>query len=496
MGRFYHYAFIGLISLLIVILLALLQMVADVSFSPTEHFTESNAAWTARKIKLSAELAFYNYWNHPLDLLNTSATSPQVIEDERVQSPEGRKINGDHGPISTARLSNSSSDPPSQTEPLRNAATFAKGILLSKSASNRRAATASSESPEEPSPRSHWPRFGDKFSLSDAIDERPVENVSIENNEYPHTDEEIEYAHSDEEIEYAHTDEEIEYAHTDEEIEYAHTDEEYDDADADLNSTLAELEKENEQEENGMPVHDSADEEKVNVGNATQNRVPQISATLFHDPHDHATSTIASSDTIKPSLMAKSTDIDFHMPCRKVYRPVKEIVMASWMKPLLRILSSFEGKQVTLVIANTAYQDVLLNWLISARVECNPPIENIIVVCLDGDLYKLLQSRNIPSIVAQFGTVLSTNHRFRRFFELIMMIRLAFMRLINRLGYDCAMYDIDAIILKNPQPLYDKYADVDIIGSRGELPRSLLRRWHVTICIGAVFIRSNTRTGI
>ena len=490
MGRFYHYAFIGLISLLIVILLALLQMVADVSFSPTE-LTESNAAWTARKIKLSAELAFYNYWKHPLDLdlVNTSATSLQVMEDELVQSPEGRKIDGDHGPISTAGLSNSSSDPPSQKEPLRNATTFAKDILLSKNASNRRDTTASSENTgtEEPSPISHWPRFGDKFSLSDAIDEHPVETFSIDNNEYPH---------SDEEIEYAHTDEEIEYAHTDEDIEYPHTDEEYDDADTDLNSTLAELEKEFEQEENGMPVHDSADEEKVNVGNATQTRVPQSPATLLLNPHNHATSTIASSDTIKPSLMVKSTDIDFHMPCRKVYRPVKEIVTASWMKPLLRILSSFEGKQVTLVIANKAYQDVLLNWLISARVKCNPPIENIIVVCLDGDLYKLLQSRNIPSIVAQFGTVLSTNYRFRRFFELIMMIRLAFMRLINRLGYDCAMYDIDAIILKNPQPLYDKYADVDIIGSRGELPRSLLRRWHVTICIGAVFIRSNTRTGI
>jgi len=31
------------------------------------------------------------------------------------------------------------------------------------------------------------------------------------------------------------------------------------------------------------------------------------------------------------------------------------------------------------------------------------------------------------------------------------------MRLINRLGFDCAMYDIDAVILKNPQPLYDKH---------------------------------------
>ena len=139
------------------------------------------------------------------------------------------------------------------------------------------------------------------------------------------------------------------------------------------------------------------------------------------------------------------------------------------MKPLLRILSSFQGNQVTL--------------------------DNILVVCLDNKLYNLLQSRDIPSILAPFSSVLNTKHHFRRYFELIMMMRLGFMRIINRLGYDCAMYDIDAIILKNPQLLYDKWDSMDIVGSRGELPRELWRRWGVSICIGAVFIRSNARTG-
>ena len=199
---------------------------------------------------------------------------------------------------------------------------------------------------------------------------------------------------------------------------------------------------------------------------------------------------------IKPELMERASDVKFHMPCPKVYQPVANIVMSPWMKPLLRVLSSFEGKQVTLVIANNAYRDVLLNWLISAKIISKPPIQNVLVVALDSTLYRLLQSKDIPSILAPFSTVLNRKHRFRRFFELIMMMRLGFMRLINRLGYDCAMYDIDAIILKNPQPLYDKWGGVDIVGSRGELPRQLWRRWGVAICIGAVFIRSNTRTGI
>ena len=165
------------------------------------------------------------------------------------------------------------------------------------------------------------------------------------------------------------------------------------------------------------------------------------------------------------------------------------------MDPLLNFLSTVESKTVTLVVANKAYEEILLNWLISATIVARPhPIENIIVVCLDEGLWKELNVRDIPSIYVPYSSVLNKKHKFHRYFEMIMMIRLGFMRLINRLGYDVAMYDIDAIILKNPQLLYDKYP-TDIVGSRGALPKKLMRMWHVTICIGAVFIRSNDKTG-
>ena len=197
---------------------------------------------------------------------------------------------------------------------------------------------------------------------------------------------------------------------------------------------------------------------------------------------------------IKPSLRARAINTSFKMPCRKVYKSPHDILLAPWMKPLLKILNSVEGRQVTLVIANSLYKDVLLNWLISA-ITCKPSIENIVVVCLDRKLHQILIARDIPSILAPFSSLLNINYKFRRFFDFIMMMRLGFMRIINRLGYDCAMYDIDAIILKNPQTLYNKYNDTGIIGSRGSLPKSLMKKWKVTICIGAVFIRSNDNTG-
>lgn len=114
---------------------------------------------------------------------------------------------------------------------------------------------------------------------------------------------------------------------------------------------------------------------------------------------------------------------------------------------------------------------------------------------MDEGLYTLLNYRGIPSIYAAAESLFIHKHKFHRYFEVVMMTRLLFMRLINRLGFDCAMYDIDAIILRNLESLYDAHS-TDIVGSRGALPKLLLKKWNVTICIGAVFIRSNKRTGI
>lgn len=200
------------------------------------------------------------------------------------------------------------------------------------------------------------------------------------------------------------------------------------------------------------------------------------------------------SSVIHPDKLL-STAVRFTLPCPGVYRPVHEVIQADWMPYLLKFLRAINNsKPVTIVLANKAYEEVLFNWLISATVIVGPPIENIIVIALDGSLYQELQQREIPSIYVPYFSMLNKNHKFRRYFECVMMIRLGFMRLINHLGFDMAMYDIDAIILKNPQPLYDKH-DTDIVGSRGALPKQLMRKWHVTFCIGAVFIRSNPRTG-
>ncbi len=192
------------------------------------------------------------------------------------------------------------------------------------------------------------------------------------------------------------------------------------------------------------------------------------------------------------TLLLQSSN--FSLPCSHVYKPVKTVTRSHWIMPLIEFLSRCESKEVTVVIANTAYKEILLNWLVSAEIIAKPPIENILIVTLDLELHDMLTKRGLDSIWVPFSSILNEKYRFKRYFEFIMMVRLGMMRIINYFGYNCAMYDIDAIVLRNPQKLYSRYK-TDIVSSRGSLPKELMRKWHVTMCIGAVFIRSNPRTG-
>ena len=70
------------------------------------------------------------------------------------------------------------------------------------------------------------------------------------------------------------------------------------------------------------------------------------------------------------------------------------------------------------------------------------------------------------------------------------------MRLVNYWGFDVANYDTDAIVLRNPEPLYyEQYRDSDFIGSYGHFPPDIKQEWGIAVCTGAVMIRSSICTG-
>ena len=87
------------------------------------------------------------------------------------------------------------------------------------------------------------------------------------------------------------------------------------------------------------------------------------------------------------------------------------------------------------------------------------------------------------------------NFNFSAPFERVMMLRLSLMRIISHFGFNVAMIDTDAIMLRNPEPLFDAQEGMDIVGSMGTIPKDLMDEWPMTICIGVVLIRSSEKTG-
>ena len=187
----------------------------------------------------------------------------------------------------------------------------------------------------------------------------------------------------------------------------------------------------------------------------------------------------------------------FSLPCNDVFRPVSYVMNSEWVRELKRYLAASTSQQVTVVVANDNYEEILVNWL-AAAVLLQPPLQNIIVIAMDKELHAFLQSKEINSVHVPTDSIFDPNNKFTKAFSPVMMLRLSIMRIINYLGYHVAMYDADAIILRNPQRLYDSHSNADIISSSGEFPQFLLEWWNVnsTLCIGAVLIRSSERTGM
>ena len=185
----------------------------------------------------------------------------------------------------------------------------------------------------------------------------------------------------------------------------------------------------------------------------------------------------------------------FQFPQPHAVRRRELVAQTQWIYNLRRILSTMKSKQISLVTSNAQYTDVLLNWLISATVRSGMPLDNIIVISLDEMLHKLLTRRAILSVFLPPFSLLNPDAYFGAPFERVMMIRLTVMRIINHLGFDVANYDTDAIILRDPQPLYSNLSGYDVIGSVGKIPDDLAREWGITICIGVVLLRASRRTG-
>ena len=187
---------------------------------------------------------------------------------------------------------------------------------------------------------------------------------------------------------------------------------------------------------------------------------------------------------------------DFSFPQPKVMRSLDYISQASWVTDLRYYLSTYNySREISLVTSNSKYTDILLNWLIAATVKSGISTKSILIISLDLAIHRLMLAKQFCSILVPPWSVIAKGVNFSQPFEAVMMTRLAVMRIINHFGYGFVMYDSDAVILRDPQPLYDALPHEDIIGSVGKIPYDLAAAWGITICIGVVLVRSSPKTG-
>ena len=185
-----------------------------------------------------------------------------------------------------------------------------------------------------------------------------------------------------------------------------------------------------------------------------------------------------------------------NVPIPRPSKSVEYISNGPWTRRLQDILTYIDTDNgpVSVVAANYAYRDVLINWLITAKVKLDDPLQNVIVLSLDLGTHKLMNKKGIASIYVPIESIMNITRVTKRY-QAILIVRLTVLRMINYWGYDVAHYDADAIVLKNPQSLYKQYAGSDVVGSTGIHPKELSNEWGFTLCMGAIMFRSTQQTG-
>ena len=186
---------------------------------------------------------------------------------------------------------------------------------------------------------------------------------------------------------------------------------------------------------------------------------------------------------------------EFLFPQPRAVKPVPEITRAEWMKDLQSTLSGFSSHQVTMVTSNQAYRDVLLNWLVSATVNAKIPPETILIIAMDRPVHSLLKEKGMQSVLVTPAALLTPAVAGRGVFNQVMMTRLSVIRLLNHWGYDVTNYDTDAILLRDPRPVFESHSESDIIGTFGKFPTLLYKEWRAALCTAVLVVRSSAKTG-
>ena len=163
-----------------------------------------------------------------------------------------------------------------------------------------------------------------------------------------------------------------------------------------------------------------------------------------------------------------------------------------WAAPLRELVKTVStDNQVALLFSTYSYLNSTLNWLIAAKVRCKPPVTNVIVVCYDMETYKILMKREISSVYINPNTLLPGRKA-----KFTFTTRLIVLMTVTSWGYDVIQFDADAIVVKNPQELFERHPSSDIVASRARSwPPTVSEKWGFVACMGVVLFRSTPKIG-
>ena len=207
-------------------------------------------------------------------------------------------------------------------------------------------------------------------------------------------------------------------------------------------------------------------------------------------------------DTLRAGVPKYVVKKYLSLPLPQYSLPVATVLRSQWVHNLQNFLSSHvtagQLHPVSIVTATIEHEAVLMNWLISANLVASPPLENVLVLTLSVEIEETLRSKDIPLLYIDPLAILNSNGKstIQTVFSRVHVVRLTVFRLLSHWGVNAVMYDADAIVLKNPLPLFESYSKMDIVGSAGRGPTSLLPAWGRTMCTGVLLMRGNEQMGV
>ena len=186
------------------------------------------------------------------------------------------------------------------------------------------------------------------------------------------------------------------------------------------------------------------------------------------------------------------------LPYARDLREIDDLQKATWTAHLYQYLQSLNksiSPQLNMVFGDSDHMDLVLNWIIAAHVRLDPPLHNILVLSLDQSLCDFLESKKLPvaCIAVPLKSFLKLKHKT---WGQGVKCRTLVLRIINYWGYDVASYDSDAVLLRNPQPVYDRNPDVKLFAGSGIHPESLSKQWGFSLCGCVLCLRSHSSTGM